>query len=101
MKSKMATDQELAEEAKSWDERRLTPAGWQDALEAVPRVEESIAISIRLPRQMLTILKEFASRAGTGYQVLMKRWLDERIRKEAQQRRKPKRKRVAGKKTVN
>jgi predicted DNA binding CopG/RHH family protein len=100
MKTKVASDQELAEEAKSWDERRLTPAGWQDAPEAVPRAGESIAISIRLPRQMVTILKEFASRAGTGYQVLMKKWLDERIRKEAQQRKKAKRKHVAGKKTV-
>jgi hypothetical protein len=39
-------------------------------------------ISIRLPRQMVAILKEFARRSGIGYQVLMKRWLDERIRQE-------------------
>jgi hypothetical protein len=31
---------------------------------------------------MLTILKAFARREGIGYQVLMKRWLDERISEE-------------------
>ncbi len=41
-----------------------------------------MAISIRLPSQMVSILKEFARRAGIGYQVLMKRWLDDRIRQE-------------------
>jgi hypothetical protein len=39
-------------------------------------------INIRLPCQMVAILKEFARRSGIGYQVLLKRWLDERIRKE-------------------
>jgi len=34
---------------------------------------------------MLEILKEFAGRSGNGYQVLMKRWLDERIRQEREQ----------------
>jgi predicted DNA binding CopG/RHH family protein len=86
MKGKMPSDTELAAEAKNWDERTLTPAGWQDAPDAVPRAAESVAISIRLPRKMLAILKEFADRAGIGYQVLMKAWLDERIRKEARER---------------
>ena len=31
---------------------------------------------------MVAILKEFAHRSGIGYQVLMKRWLDDRIRQE-------------------
>ncbi len=86
MKGRMPSNEELAVEAKRWDERTLTPVDWQDAPEAVPRAAESIAISIRLPRKMLTILKEFADRAGIGYQVLMKMWLDERIREEAQKR---------------
>src|SRR5260370_31310438 len=99
MKGKVTTDRELAAEAKAWDERKRTPAGWQDAPEAVPRVAESMAISIRLPRKMLAILKEFADRAGIGYQVLMKNWLDERIRKEARGRKKGVKGR-AGRKTV-
>src|SRR5262245_8616523 len=82
MTEKRMTDEELAEEARRWDQREVTPAGWEDAPEAVPRSKESVPISIRLPRQMVEILKEFARRAGIGYQVLMKRWLDERIREE-------------------
>ncbi len=46
------------------------------------RAKESMQISLRLPRQMIEILKEFARRAGIGYEVLVKRWLDERIRQE-------------------
>jgi hypothetical protein len=86
VKGKSATDQALAEEAKLWDERKLTPADWHAAPDAVPRAAESMPISIRLPCQMVTILKELAQRAGIGYQVLIKQWLDERIRHESQRR---------------
>jgi predicted DNA binding CopG/RHH family protein len=82
MSEKRMTNEELAEEARRWDNREITPAGWEDAPEAVPRAKESMQINIRLPRQMVEILKEFARRSGIGYQVLMKRWLDERIRQE-------------------
>ncbi len=41
-------------------------------------------LTIALPK----IDKEFARREGIGYQVLMKRWLDERIRTERDRRRK-------------
>jgi hypothetical protein len=82
MKDKPAKDDELAEEARLWDERKLTPAGWEDAPEAIPRVADSMPISIRLPRQMIAILKESAKREGIGYQVLIKQWLDDRIRHE-------------------
>ena len=82
MTEKGMNDEELAEEARRWDEREVTPAGWEDAPEAVPRAKESMQINIRLPCQMVAILKEFARRSGIGYQVLMKRWLDERIRQE-------------------
>jgi hypothetical protein len=82
MTQKRMTDEELAEEARRWDAREISPVGWEDAPEAVPRAKESIQINIRLPNQMVAILKEFARRSGTGYQVLMKRWLDERIRQE-------------------
>jgi hypothetical protein len=32
---------------------------------------------------MLVIIKEFARRQGIGYQVLMKEWLDDRVKLEA------------------
>ena len=32
---------------------------------------------------MLDILREFARRKGIGYSVLIKKWLDDRIREEA------------------
>jgi hypothetical protein len=82
MSEKRMSHEELAEEARRWDTREITPAGWEDAPEAVPRAKELMQINIRLPRQMIAILKEFGRRAGIGYQVLMKRWLDERIRQE-------------------
>ena len=46
------------------------------------RAKASESISLRLPKPMLVILKEFARREGIGYQVLIKRWLDDRIRAE-------------------
>ena len=82
MSEKRATDEELAEEARRWDSQQSTPAGWENAPDAVPRAKESTQINIRLPCQMVEILKEFARRSGIGYQVLIKRWLDERIRQE-------------------
>jgi hypothetical protein len=48
----------------------------------VDRSGKTVAISIRLPEQQLRILKEFARLDGVGYQTLMKRWLDDRIREE-------------------
>src|ERR1700693_4770138 len=82
MTEKRMTDEELTEEARRWEAREITPTDWEDAPDAVPRAKESMQINIRLPRQMVEILKEFARRSGIGYQVLMKRWLDERIRQE-------------------
>jgi hypothetical protein len=87
MKSRRMTASELAEEARKWDSGELTPAVLVDAPEAAPRIGESTAISIRLPTKMLALLKEFARREGLGYQVLMKRWLDDRLRIEWERRR--------------
>lgn len=84
MTEKRMTNEELAQEAARWDNGKATPADWQDAPDAVPRAGESVAVSIRLPKKLLNILKEFARREGIGYQVLMKRWLDERVRGEYQ-----------------
>ena len=72
----------LAQEAADWDARRRTPAEFEDAADAVPRARDATAISIRMPNALLTVLKKFAEREGIGYQVLIKRWLDDRIREE-------------------
>jgi hypothetical protein len=85
MSDKRLTDEELAREAQRWDTRELTPSDWEDAADLAPRAAESVAISIRMPKKLLAILKEFARRKRIGYQVLMKRWLDDRIRDEYKQ----------------
>ncbi|HTP28265.1 MAG TPA: CopG family antitoxin [Anaeromyxobacteraceae bacterium] len=77
------SNEELAREAGRWVHRDVDLSGWEDAPDAVPRNAESIPISLRLPKKMLEVLREFARREGVGYQVLMKRWLDDRIRTEA------------------
>lgn len=82
MKTTRMTDEELAQEAAQWPTTNLS--GWVDAPEAVPRHSQSVSVTIRLPKLMLDLLREFAQREGVGYQVLMKRWLDDRIRREAQ-----------------
>jgi hypothetical protein len=72
----------LAAEAADWESGRRTPAGFGDDDDAVPRAAEATAISIRFPNALLALLKKFAEREGIGYQVLIKRWLDERLRGE-------------------
>lgn len=72
----------LAAEAAEWDSRRRTPSGFTDDEEAVPRAHEATAISIRIPQALLALLRKFAEREGIGYQVLIKRWLDDRLRLE-------------------
>lgn len=89
MSEKPASNEELADEARRWDCRELTPAGWEDAPDAVPNAKASESISLRLPKAMLEVLKKFAHREGIGYQVLLKRWLDDRIREERDRLRKP------------
>lgn len=83
MSSKKDKDAMLAAEARAWANGELDPKDWQDAPETIPRYGDSVPISIRIPKKLLTILKEFAAREGIGYQVLMKKWLDDRVRQEA------------------
>lgn len=75
-------DEQLAREVCEWENGTFLKAKWIESPEAVPRSGESKAISIRLPVKMLEILKLFAEKKGIGYQVLIKQWLDERIRQE-------------------
>ena len=79
--------EQLAREAAEWDERVRTPAGFEDAPDAAPRASESKPVSIRLPRQLLELLRRFAEHEGIGYQVLIKRWLDDRVRAERERMR--------------
>lgn len=80
------SDEERAEEARRWSPDRPIEPGWVEAPQAVPRAGNSEPISLRLPRQQLAIIREFARRQGIGYQVLIKRWLDERIALERDRR---------------
>jgi predicted DNA binding CopG/RHH family protein len=73
---------QLAREASDWDSRRISPAGFVDDPSAIPRAKEATAISLRMPTALLELLKKFAEREGIGYQVLIKRWLDDRLRAE-------------------
>ncbi|MBI4331421.1 MAG: hypothetical protein HY673_09090 [Chloroflexi bacterium] len=77
-----SSEQELEREAREWDSGARSPRAWIDAPDAVPRAGAATPISLRVPVPMLRILKAFAERQGVGYQVLIKRWLDERIRAE-------------------
>ena len=76
------TNEERAKEAARWNPKEPASTGWVDAPEGPPRAAEAEAISLRMPIMLLTILKEFAKRRGIGYQVLIKRWLDERVIEE-------------------
>jgi predicted DNA binding CopG/RHH family protein len=73
---------QLAKEAAEWDKRTRTPADFTDAPEAIPNASRSTAVSIRIPNPLLELLKTFAARDNIGYQVLIKRWLDDRLRTE-------------------
>lgn len=73
---------ELVREVKETETQFQIPTTLEDAPYAVFRGAESKAISIRLPTAMIQLLKGFAKQQGIGYQVLIKRWLDDRLRFE-------------------
>ena len=76
------TPTDLAEEVQAWDTGKIDPKDWVDAPDLLPRGAESESISLRMPGKLLAILKEFGHREGVGYQVLIKQWLDDRVRAE-------------------
>lgn len=86
MSSERMTSEEMAAEAKRWTAGIPQIGPLVEVPEAVPRARESVAISIRLPRELLGIVKEFAAREGIAYQTLIKRWLDDRVRSERDRR---------------
>lgn len=77
-----ASDEQLAAEAEYWSNTTELPDGWVDAPEAVPRRAAAKSVAILIPARTLAILEAFAEREGVRCQVLMNRWLDERIREE-------------------
>lgn len=87
--TKQPSKKELAEEAIAWDAGAVRTEGWKQVPEAIPQAKAATAISIRLPAAMLDVLKAFAEREGVGYQALIKRWLDDRIKEERKKLGKP------------
>lgn len=61
---------------------RPNPAPGASVAEGLRSAAGTILISLRMPVEMLAVLKGFAQRRGVGYQVLLKQWLDDRIREE-------------------
>ena len=70
---KPAAARDLEREAEDWDQGALTPRNWVDDPDAIPRARQSVSITLRIPTQMLLVLKALAAREGIGYQVLIKR----------------------------
>jgi len=77
MKQRQEDEKALAAAATLYDEATNFDRGAPHEV-----VSGSTPVTIRLPDQLVSILKEFARREGTGYQTLLKRWLDDRVRQE-------------------
>ena len=80
--TRRASNDELAREVEQWEAERPPWRGFVEAPDAVPRASASESISIRMPSPLLRVVKAFAKRQGVGYQVLIKQWLDDRVRHE-------------------
>ena len=80
--TRRASNDDLAREVEQWETGQRPWRGFVEAPDAVPRAKASESISIRMPSPLLRIIKTFASRQGVGYQVLIKQWLDDRVRLE-------------------
>lgn len=88
-KKQRTTTVDLAKEAARFSsEKDFDREGGWAVTEPTDDVREAaVAISLRLPGRQLQLLKELARREGIGYQTLMKRWLDDRLREELTARR--------------
>lgn len=76
-------DEERAKEAARWTPKEPASTGWVDAPEAHPVPPEEIErFYIPLPKNLAYMLREFAGRAGLNEQVLVKQWLDDRVKVE-------------------
>ncbi len=73
-----------ARDRSRWQE---TPASKAQAAERERWVDaKTTSISIRVPNEMLEVLRALAAAQGMGYQTLIKRWLHDRILVEARER---------------
>lgn len=79
---KPASNDALAEEARLWDSGALSPAGWLDAPDAIPRNAESAIVSARVSKRTLAALSALAKREGVSRGALVSRWVDERVIEE-------------------
>ncbi len=88
MSKKQISEEKMAEmiaEAERWNPKTPPIGEFVDAPEAVPRHRETEMISLRMPVKLLEIVKEIARRNGVGYQVQLKRWMDEKVREYSEQ----------------
>lgn len=60
----------LAQEAADWDSGRLTPAGWQDAPEAIPRMHVTEMSFDDLDKRLSKLLKEDGAKTTKAYERL-------------------------------
>lgn len=70
-------------EAERWLRLLRTPTSLKDAPKAIPRIKETTELRLRFPKTLALILTEFARRKSVSLPVLVKEWLDDRIREEA------------------
>lgn len=81
------TDSEVVVVADEVESQARDRARWRETASSKERqperdqwVEQSTtAISVRMPNQLLELLKAAAAVEGIGYQTLMKKWLHERM----------------------
>ena len=76
--------QELAEEAARWAEGAVRPGEWREAQDAVLQPNDVVQAEVPLSLEVLYLLRELALRQGVSYQTMLKGWIEERLRLEAQ-----------------
>jgi predicted DNA binding CopG/RHH family protein len=88
------TDDELAAVADEVESQARDRARWRETPSSKERQPErdqwveqnTTSISLRMPNQLLELLKAAAAVEGIGYQTLMKKWLHERMLMLAKER---------------
>ena len=88
------TDSEVVVVADEVESQARVRARWRETVPSKERQPErdqwveqnTTAISVRMPNQLLELLKAAAAVEGIGYQTLMKKWLHERMMVLAKER---------------
>jgi hypothetical protein len=71
--------QQIIQEVKLWDEKKIDISDWQDTPDAIPKINQAVNLHLLLPVRMIEILKEFSRRVGCDLNVLIAQWLNDRI----------------------